>query len=282
MICGRSGHKENLVSLETDITEIRKLLEADVPEVPKKKGLFKPASPEQVRVRRDDYSQQAAAGHQAWVETARAELAQVLGVAVVMDDGYDTTEGISMTAVQGKGNNGESEWIVFSNTQAAEDFAIAQVKGDLESDPGMFSQDWLQNMITIGNADRRLMAGEEADYIVDDMEEEQLIEDAGMTEEYAELVDDVQKEEMLDAAKDTVREKNYDEIYNALGDPIQYFVHDRGVYSVDELLKASFIQIDVEVAARDAVDTDGVAHFLDRYDGSETELPSGAVAYGTN
>ena len=44
----------------------------------------------------------------------------------------------------------------------------------------------------------------------------------------------------------------------------------------------SALGIDSDAAAEAAVDTDGAAHFLDLYDGKEVELPSGAVAYGTN
>lgn len=49
-----------------------------------------------------------------------------------------------------------------------------------------------------------------------------------------------------------------------------------------EYVRQSFIQIDVDKAVEDAIDTDGISHFLDRYDGSELDLPSGAIAYGTN
>jgi hypothetical protein len=43
-----------------------------------------------------------------------------------------------------------------------------------------------------------------------------------------------------------------------------------------------WLQIDTRKAAADAVKTDGVAHFLDSYDGEEVDLKSGAVAFGTN
>ena len=83
-------------------------------------------------------------------------------------------------------------------------------------------------------------------------------------------------------AKEKAREKKYEEIKNALKDPVQYFVDDHGMYSREELMKQSFIQIDIEKASEDAIRSDGVAHFLDLYDSSEVDLPSGAVAYRTN
>ena len=44
----------------------------------------------------------------------------------------------------------------------------------------------------------------------------------------------------------------------------------------------SWISVDVDKAAKAALRDDGVAHFLDRYDGDYVELASGAEAYGTN
>jgi len=112
------------------------------------------------------------------------------------------------------------------------------------------------------------MAGEEADRRVEDMEDEEVMQEAG--------IDDPEE------AREALQEKYYDEMYKALEDPINYFVDEQGIYTIEDLMKQSFIRIDVDRAAQDAIDTDGVAHFLDGYDNEEVELPSGAVAYGTN
>jgi hypothetical protein len=44
----------------------------------------------------------------------------------------------------------------------------------------------------------------------------------------------------------------------------------------------NFVRIDYDAAAQDAVDTDGVAHFLSHYDGNEYDLDTGGIAFRTN
>ena len=193
-----------------------------------------------------------------WKKVARRELEKELGVKTKVRsyEYYEEHGAIALESTTGVANNGEREWIVFENSDDAKDAAKAKVKEDLENEPGIFIQNWLQNFITISDTDRRIIAGEEADNLVEDMEDNE--------------------------AKEKAREKEYERIKEDLKDPIQYFVDDHGMYSREDLLKQSFIRIDIEKASEDAIRTDGVAHFLDVYDSSEVELPSGAVAYGTN
>jgi len=63
-------------------------------------------------------------------------------------------------------------------------------------------------------------------------------------------------------------------------DPLGYFEEIFG----DDISQypKNLLQIDTKEAAEDAVNTFGVAHFLDNYDNEEIDLPSGAVAFGTN
>ena len=193
-----------------------------------------------------------------WKKIAKKELEKELGVKTKLCSYqyYEEHGAIALESTTGVANNGEREWIVFENSDDAEQAAKAKVKEDLENEPEMFTQSWLQNFIEISDTDRRIIAGEEADNIVEDMEDNE--------------------------EKEKVREKEYERIKEDLKDPIQYFVDDHGMYSREDLLKQRFIRIDIEKASEDAIRTDGVAHFLDVYDSSEVELPSGAVAYGTN
>lgn len=94
-------------------------------------------------------------------------------------------------------------------------------------------------------------------------------------------------ENWIEEITEELRDKFYDEIYEALEDPIQYFVHEQGIYSVEDLLSQNFININIEEAAQAAIDEDGVAHFLDGYDGQEEEITDPKTkatfyAYGTN
>lgn len=239
-----------------------------------------------------------------WKKTAKKELERELGVNTKIRsyEYYEDLGALALESVTGAANNGESEWIVFKNPDEAELAAIAKVKEDLENEPGLFTQSWLQEFIKISGTDRRLIANEEADDYVDNvLGEDDLIKEADLEEEMREITErqselddedpgydqkyaslEKEREQRLETAKDKVREDRQKEIYEALKDPIQYFVEDQGIYSREDLLKQNFITIDVDEAAKDAVDTDGVAHFLDNYDNSEVELASGAVAFGTN
>jgi len=91
-----------------------------------------------------------------------------------------------------------------------------------------------------------------------------------------------EQENLPDEAREKVQEDKYEEIYDELDDPVQYFVEDHGMYTIEDLMDASFISIEEREAAEDAVETDGVAHFLAGYDGNEVELDSGIVMYRTN
>jgi len=146
-----------------------------------------------------------------------------------------------------------------------------------------------------------MIAQEEADYIYDDMNDSDIVVDAGVEDEYADIeaqIDELDSdaedydaklaelegrmEKIVDDARENLKDSKSDEIELALDDPVQYFVHEQGTYRIEDLFKAPFIRINTEEAAEDAVATDGVAHFLSTYDGNEVELPSGAVAYRTN
>lgn len=152
-----------------------------------------------------------------------------------------------------------AEYEVYDNYEDAEREAIKRVERDLDDDPSMFSQEWLQNHAYISDTDKRIIAGEEADARLDGEEFE----------------------------NDEEREAKYDEIYEEVhqklkDDPHDYFVNELGAYSDEDYYKASFVQIDTREAARDAVQTDGVAHFLNHYDGNEIEMEDGRYAYRTN
>jgi len=176
---------------------------------------------------------------------------------------------------------GNQSYRIFEDDNKAEAVVLAQVTGDLETQPEMFNQDWLQSHMTITDTDRGVLANEEADSQVDNMDDDDIIEKADKEDEY-EAADDSAKEGILEDAKEEVRSQLSDEIEEALKDPIQYFVNDHGIYSLEDLMKASFISIDVKEAAEEAVSTDGWQHFIATYDGNSEELPSGAVYVRTN
>ena len=89
-----------------------------------------------------------------------------------------------------------------------------------------------------------------------------------------------QKEPIIDDAREYLIETRTEEIERILEkNPLEY-AQDLGYGFGQDM--PSWMSIDFEEAAQDAIKTDGVAHFLDSYDGYEEEVPSGAVAFGTN
>ena len=199
-------------------------------------------------------------------------------------------DGIHVESVSGKAENSESEWYVFENEDDAEDFAKELIENDLEQEPYIFSPSWLNNFIYVSDIDRRVMAEDEASYRVSDMDEDELYEYLDRRDQsYFDSLDedDPDREELLDKARDIVEDEVYNEWFDGLADPIQFLVEDMGFYSLEDLMKQSFIQIDYREASQDAVDVDGVAHFLDRYDGREEEIKDPVtrktfIVYGTN
>lgn len=60
------------------------------------------------------------------------------------------------------------------------------------------------------------------------------------------------EDDIVDAAREIVRDKQYDYVYEKLdNDPTDYFVNELGAYTEEELAKSSFINIDYEKLARD-------------------------------
>ncbi|MDD5454006.1 MAG: hypothetical protein PHW62_00700 [Candidatus Ratteibacteria bacterium] len=239
-----------------------------------------------------------------WKVVAKKELEKELGVKTKLSNYqyYTDLGAIALESTEGEGSNGEREWIVFKDEDDAREAAKAKVKEDLENEPEVFTQSWLQNFITVYDTDKRIIAGEEADSQIEGMDDEELVKEAGLDEEWNDLEvkknelfesesEDVEgkleglrtkQDDLIEKAKDSLRSSKSDQIQDALEDPVEYFVEQQGIYSREDLMKQSFIRIDIEKAAEDAIDTDGVSHFLDNYDGAELELPSGAIAYGTN
>lgn len=164
---------------------------------------------------------------------------------VIYDLGSYTTWGGGSFTVDGE------EWNWIESEDAAEDIAREYVKGNLETEPELFTKDWLKSFFWVSETDARLIAIDMAEMRFEDEEYDE--------EKYSEYIDEVEA--------------------RILKDPFQYFVHDKGLYSEEDLVKQNFMVLDVDSAAQDAVDVDGWAHFLSSYDGEFRQLPSGIVIF---
>jgi len=122
------------------------------------------------------------------------------------------------------------------------------------------------------NTDRRLTAQDMADSYVDDIRDEdggeRLISEADMDTEEFEEADEDRKEKMLDEAREIVYDRIYDEWYNGLDDPYEWFVNVQGMYSAEDLLKSNIVLIDYEKLGRDlsydytTIDYDGDVYYF--------------------
>jgi len=262
--------------------------------------IFKPATPEELKKRQQDYAKAIGAEVGDWVNIAKAELERELDVETTFSDDPEGSE-IKLEAVAGtEGSNGECAWRVFENEDEAERAAIRQVEDELEATPNNFDPDWLSYYIMMTDTDRRVFANDESDHYVGDLPEEELLREADLQDEYdeiQEMIDELddddpgyeeklknlekRQEDLVDEAREKVQEDKYEEIYKELDDPVDYFVKGLG-YKLSELLQHTFITIDFEDAAEASVSERGIADVLDERDGESVDLPSGAVAFGTN
>ena len=130
-----------------------------------------------------------------------------------------------------------------------EDFAYQLVE-----DIGLESFSSPESYIYITDTDRRIMAGEEADSRIGDMDDDDIIRDADLESEYEEAVESENEEEqesILTKAKQKLEEDIYNEWYDGLDNPIDFLVEEQGMYSVEDLMKANFVSIDYEKLGRD-------------------------------
>lgn len=247
-----------------------------------------------------------------WQDTALKELAEEMGLDADRFRVRRQGRGIEVSGA-GRGWTGESEWLVFEDWDDAEEAALERVKEDLEYEPSIFNQDWLRKFVTVSDADASMIGQEEAEHYVGDLnvdrDKEQILEMARMNNEWDELEDErweledqldetfdrdaekkiqdqidkiVEKQESLvEDAKEKLIEIRAAEIEAEVKeDPLAWWEERVGRLDMDKL--PNWMRIDIDEAAESAIRHDGVAHFLDRYDGDAVELESGAVAFGTN
>lgn len=195
----------------------------------------------------------------------------------------DDRSGFSVQAYEVTTRGGRMEWRVVASEDDERELALEIVKQDLEQEPEIFKQSFIESHI---NTDR-LRRDLESD--VQSMREEDLHD---MAERH---LDDFWREyerEGFDAPEEDEdgerREPKDSEIEELaaslteaeLKDPMEYL---RDIYGDDAAKKAIDIAgIDIDAAAEEAVDTDGPAHFLSSYDGQSYTTPGGLVYWRTN
>ncbi len=112
----------------------------------------------------------------------------------------------------------------------------------------------------VSDTDRRIIAGEEGDNYVENIRDEddgeRLIEEADLSVEDFRAAKKKVKETMTNEAEEIIKQKIYDEWHEGLNDPFDFLVNVHGIYSAEDLGKASFVQFDYEKFARDLLIND--------------------------
>jgi len=217
-----------------------------------------------------------------WMEQALASL--------IEETGYDMLE---ITIVSNDGNefyatDENAEYRVFKTEDDAEETAIQQVREDLEENPEYFNQDWLMYYID-GRDFFEEALNEMNDSYVQDIESEsdrkyanrliaELVENGLMDEEDAEsdnaeeLADELKSDYVAFLTEDKLGEGN---------DGFDYFINNFGEEETYRMVRDNNL-IDVSEASKDAVNVDGIGHFLSSYDGETLYLSDDCVAYRIN
>lgn len=184
---------------------------------------------------------------------------------------------------------------------AAEDAAQSLI------DEKLLSPNFMKDYIKMSETDRHLWSQDESDNYVDDLSDEDIIERGGIEDEieeidnkiseledqqnelesqiedpdeYEEKWDEInseieklnsEKEDLINSTKEKIREEIYDETYSELEDPVEYFVEDRGIYTLEELMDNGPIFYDEDEMRKDIVRQDDRGTLLSNYDGVENE-----------
>ena len=219
-----------------------------------------------------------------WMEEALESLIEETG----FDDLEITYVGNSKIKYEFMASDGDVEYRVFQTEGDAEETAIEQVREDLEESPENFNQDWLMNYIDGGDFFEEAL-NEMNQVYVDDIESEsdsvyenrliaELVENGLMDEEdaksdYAEpMADDLKSDYVA-----LLTEGQLDEGNNGLN----YFIYNFGEEETYKMVRDNNL-IDIDEASKDAVNVDGIGHFLSSYDGETLYLSNDCVAYRTN
>ena len=181
-----------------------------------------------------------------------------------------------------------NEYRVFKNEDVAEEMAVEEVREDIEYKPENFSRDFLMDFVDVD--DFLVLDIENANYdYVKDIEYE-TYDDKYANRLIAELVEYglISENEALTTDPTELSDEYSQDYINLLtseqiGDDngVQYFIDNFGE---DEFFKIVIDNnlIDFENASQDAVNMDGIAHFLAGYDGETIYLDNNVVAYRTN
>jgi hypothetical protein len=209
---------------------------------------------------------------------------------LIEETGFDDLE-ISMVSDNGNefiATDDNVEYRVFKTEDDAEEKAIEQVREDMEESPENFNKDFIIGYIDGGDFFENTLNEMNRGYAEDIMSESddrytnRLISemvDAGILDEDDALSENAEElaEERIEDFVNLMTEEQLNEENNGF----DYFESNFGKEeAINMVIKNNLI--DIDSASRDAVQVDGIAHFLSYYDGETVYLSNDYVAYRTN
>lgn len=219
---------------------------------------------------------------QDWMEEALASLIEETG-----------NESLDITMVSNSGNeffagNDMEEYRVFKSEDDAELTAEDEVREMLEDSPENFNQDFIINYIDGGNFFEDSLDETNRSYAEDITSEShkkyancliaEMVEYGLLDEDDAESdnADELAEERIEDLVNLMTQEQ-----MNQGNNGFDYFVNNFGQEKTMQMVITNNL-IDIFKASKDAVQTDGIGHFLSSYDGETLYLSDGYVAYRNN
>lgn len=180
---------------------------------------------------------------------------------------------------------GRKEWRVVESEDQERELALEIVKQDLDQEPEIFNQSFIEQHINMERLKRDLesdVMDSNVDRLTDDAERNpddfwREYERAGF--DAPEEDEDGEREEPSQSEIEELAESQTKE---QLSDPMQYL---EDIYGREDAVKEAIkiAGIDIDAAAEDAVDTDGPGHYLSSYDSNTyTTKPSGLVYWRVN
>lgn len=179
---------------------------------------------------------------------------------------------------------GHTEYAVVENDEVADALATAIVKQDLEEQPEIFNQDFIERHIDTKALKKSLMS-DVIDMRIEDLTDEAERRPDDFWRQYeAEGWDAPEEDEEGDR-----REPKSSEIEelaeklaeDQLSDPLSWL---EDIYGKEDAVKKAIeiAGLDVDAAAEQAVRDDGAGHFLSSYDSETHDSPAGLVYWRQN
>lgn len=202
-------------------------------------------------------------------------------------------------------NNGEV-WAV--GTQEEFDEALVDYWTNFVDDVGLEGIHNLESYLTMSNYDREAFADDMADSYIEDLGDDDLLERSGLDDEFRDLENEIdeiddeisdlgderdgidtsiddkiseleskkeglieQQGRLIETAKQIVRDIEYDEWYDCLGDPYYCLVKTHGFYrDAKDLTENNLVMFDVEGFVEDQIRTGDIGD-INHYDGTYEE-----------